>query len=134
MFSKFTKAKTTHDNVHFYPIDNEGFTRSFANCEGVLCGAGFELPAEASGIITLKAAEGDAVKVGAVVCLIDTSAERPAGLVSKPIEAAKKEVTVATPVPNPLPVEKTAVVAEKPASYAAGHPSIAAKKVMDGRS
>jgi uncharacterized protein (TIGR00661 family) len=47
VFSKFTKAKTTHDNVHFYPIDNEGFTRSFANCEGVLCGAGFELPAEA---------------------------------------------------------------------------------------
>ena len=93
--------------------------------------ATLELPAEASGIITLKAAEGDAVKVGAVVCLIDTSAERPAGLVSKPIEAAKKEVTVATPVPNPLPVEKTAVVAEKPASYAAGHPSIAAKKVMD---
>lgn len=93
--------------------------------------ATLELPAEASGIITLKAAEGDAVKVGAVVCLIDTSAERPAGLVSKPAEAVKKEEVVATPIPNPLPVEKPAVVAEKPASYAAGHPSIAAKKVMD---
>ncbi len=93
--------------------------------------ATLELPAEASGIITLKAAEGDAVKVGAVVCLIDTSAERPAGLVSKPVEAVKKEEVVATPIPNPLPVEKPAVVAEKPASYAAGHPSIAAKKVMD---
>lgn len=93
--------------------------------------ATLELPAEASGIITLKAAEGDAVKVGAVVCLIDTSAERPAGLVSKPVEAVKKEEVVATPIPNPLPVEKPVVVAEKPASYAAGHPSIAAKKVMD---
>ncbi|WP_179344338.1 2-oxoglutarate dehydrogenase complex dihydrolipoyllysine-residue succinyltransferase [Winogradskyella ursingii] len=37
--------------------------------------ATLELPAEASGTITLKAEEGDAVAVGAVVCLIDTSAE-----------------------------------------------------------
>jgi pyruvate/2-oxoglutarate dehydrogenase complex dihydrolipoamide acyltransferase (E2) component len=37
--------------------------------------ATLELPAEASGIITLKAEEGDAVAVGQVVCLIDTSAE-----------------------------------------------------------
>lgn len=40
--------------------------------------ATLELPAEASGVITLKAEEGDAVEVGAVVCLIDTSAEAPA--------------------------------------------------------
>ncbi len=39
--------------------------------------ATLELPAEASGIITLKAEEGDAVAVGAVVCLIDTEAENP---------------------------------------------------------
>ncbi len=37
--------------------------------------ATLELPAEASGIITLKAEEGDAVAVGEVVCLIDTEAE-----------------------------------------------------------
>ena len=36
--------------------------------------ATLELPAEESGIITLKAAEGDVVKVGQVVCLIDTAA------------------------------------------------------------
>ena len=36
--------------------------------------ATLELPAEESGIITLKAEEGDAVGVGEVVCLIDTSA------------------------------------------------------------
>ncbi len=41
--------------------------------------ATLELPAEASGTITLKAEEGDAVAVGEVVCLIDTSAEKPSG-------------------------------------------------------
>src|SRR6056297_1937293 len=41
--------------------------------------ATLELPAEESGIITLKAEVGDAVAVGEVVCLIDTSAEKPEG-------------------------------------------------------
>jgi 2-oxoglutarate dehydrogenase E2 component (dihydrolipoamide succinyltransferase) len=40
--------------------------------------ATLELPAEASGIITLKAEEGDAA-VGAVVCLIDTEGAKPEG-------------------------------------------------------
>ena len=34
--------------------------------------ATLELPAEQSGIITLKAEEGDAVAVGDIVCIIDT--------------------------------------------------------------
>ena len=34
--------------------------------------ATLDLPAEQSGVITLKAKEGDAVAVGQVVCLIDT--------------------------------------------------------------
>jgi 2-oxoglutarate dehydrogenase E2 component (dihydrolipoamide succinyltransferase) len=37
------------------------------------------LPAEQAGIITLKAEIGDVVAVGQVVCLIDTSAAKPAG-------------------------------------------------------
>ena len=37
--------------------------------------ATLELPAEQSGIITLKAEEGDVVDVGQVVCHIDTAAE-----------------------------------------------------------
>ena len=56
--------------------------------------ATLELPAEESGIITLKAEEGDAVEVGAVVCLIDMSAEKPAGGSStetKTTEAPKVE-------------------------------------------
>ena len=51
--------------------------------------ATLELPAEASGIITLKAEEGDAVEVGAVVCLIDTSAAKPEGG-SAPAKVEKK--------------------------------------------
>ena len=39
--------------------------------------ATLELPAEASGTITLQAEVGDAIAVGAVVCLIDTEAEKP---------------------------------------------------------
>ena len=71
--------------------------------------ATLELPAEASGIITLKAEEGDAVAVGAIVCLIDTSASPPApkgGVVTetveKPIEV--KKVEVAIPVVAPLQI------------------------------
>ena len=41
--------------------------------------ATLELPAEISGIITLKAEEGDTVAVGAVVCLIDTEGAKPEG-------------------------------------------------------
>ncbi len=62
--------------------------------------ATLELPAEESGIITLKAAEGDVVKVGQVVCLIDTSAAAPAG---KPTEAVKVEapkIEAETPAPK----------------------------------
>ena len=39
--------------------------------------ATLDLPAEESGVITLKAEEGDAVAVGQVVCLIDTDAKAP---------------------------------------------------------
>ncbi|PKP49550.1 MAG: dihydrolipoyllysine-residue succinyltransferase [Bacteroidetes bacterium HGW-Bacteroidetes-12] len=54
--------------------------------------ATLELPAEEAGIITLKAAEGDVVKVGAVVCLIDTKAERPAGSPKTEVGSTKLEV------------------------------------------
>ncbi|MFT6982820.1 MAG: 2-oxoglutarate dehydrogenase E2 component (dihydrolipoamide succinyltransferase) [Crocinitomicaceae bacterium] len=96
--------------------------------------ATLELPAEESGTITLKAEEGDAVAVGAVVCLIDTSAEKPAGfesttadstvspaVVAAPVEAKKAE-PAKTVAPSPDPVDNS--------SYAAGTPSIAAAKIM----
>ena len=89
--------------------------------------ATLELPAESSGVITLKAAEGDVVKVGQVVCLIDTSAERPAGLSSPKTESVtdqpKVEETKQVTVPNPAPIKKDV-------SYASGTPSPAAAKIM----
>ncbi len=94
--------------------------------------ATLELPAEEAGIITLKAAEGDVVKVGQVVCLIDTSAERPAGSAAPVAEAKAVE---ATPVKEAAPVaEKTSAPALNPNpvsdSYAKGTPSPAAAKIM----
>ncbi|NEV92577.1 2-oxoglutarate dehydrogenase complex dihydrolipoyllysine-residue succinyltransferase [Psychroflexus sp. YR1-1] len=53
--------------------------------------ATLELPAEASGIITLKAEEGDVVQVGEVVCLIDTDAEKPSDGDDKKEESKSKE-------------------------------------------
>jgi uncharacterized protein (TIGR00661 family) len=47
VFSKYAKEIKIKNNVEFHPIDNANFLRSFENCTGVLCGAGFELPAEA---------------------------------------------------------------------------------------
>lgn len=47
IFSKHTK-KTFHiQKVSVYPVNNEDFTASMASSKGVLCGAGFETPAEA---------------------------------------------------------------------------------------
>lgn len=86
--------------------------------------ATLELPAEESGIITLKAEVGDAVAVGAVVCLIDTSAAKPAGGSPAKEEAPKKEAEVAAkPKEEKAPVAKT--------SYATGSASPAAKKILD---
>ena len=90
--------------------------------------ATLELPAEESGIITLKAEEGDTVAVGAVVCLIDTKAERPAGSSAPKEEPKKEEKKEEAAAPNPNPVN-----AEIPAkeTYAKDVPSVSAKKLMD---
>lgn len=90
--------------------------------------ATLELPAEQSGIITLKASEGDVVKVGQVVCLIDTSAARPEGLAPKAEATPKAEETKAEPVKEAAPVSPNPVNKKK--SYATGTPSPAAAKVM----
>jgi uncharacterized protein (TIGR00661 family) len=47
VFSKHTKKKYQEGNVKISPIDNTHFIESFITSEGVLCGAGFETPAEA---------------------------------------------------------------------------------------
>jgi len=82
--------------------------------------ATLDLPAEESGIITLKADEGDAVDVGQVVCLIDTSAKAP---------KVKKEKEQEKPITIIKPVEEL----QQPKlenSFANGTPSPAAAKIL----
>ncbi|MGB1170099.1 MAG: 2-oxoglutarate dehydrogenase complex dihydrolipoyllysine-residue succinyltransferase [Flavobacteriaceae bacterium] len=81
--------------------------------------ATLELPAEESGIITLQAEEGDAVAVGAVVCLIDTAAEKPEGSSAASTPSAVKETPKTTPVRE-----------EVTSTYATGTASPAAKKIL----
>lgn len=82
--------------------------------------ATLELPAEVSGTITLKAEEGDAVEVGAVVCLIDTSAAKPEGDDSTSAELDTPKQTPTTSVVAP----------SNENSYATGTASPAAKKIL----
>ncbi len=62
--------------------------------------ATLELPAEQSGVITLKADEGDVVQVGQVVCHIDTSAKGSPKETSaiKPVEIAEDKKELSQPV------------------------------------
>ena len=81
--------------------------------------ATLELPAEVSGTITLKAEEGDAVAVGSVVCLIDTTASRPEG----------SPDSVASETPAPV-VESPSPTTDSKSTYASGTASPAAKKIL----
>ncbi len=47
VFSKHNQRVLSYKNVGIRPVDNEKFLKSFANCSGILCGAGFEASAEA---------------------------------------------------------------------------------------
>ncbi|WP_308132171.1 2-oxoglutarate dehydrogenase complex dihydrolipoyllysine-residue succinyltransferase [uncultured Flavobacterium sp.] len=91
--------------------------------------ATLELPAEASGIITLKAEEGDAVAVGQVVCLIDTSAAKPEG--SAPAKEEKKEEAPKAEVKKEEPKAEAKPVPAAEKTYATGTPSPAARKILD---
>jgi len=82
--------------------------------------ATLELPAEASGIITLKAEEGDAVAVGSIVCLIDTEAQRPDGVKKTDSNESQVEEIKVQPIQD--------ILTE---TYATGTPSPAAKKILD---
>ena len=79
--------------------------------------ATLELPAEESGVITFKAEEGDAVEVGAIVCLIDLDGKKPEGSSSE----KSVEKVVSKEVEKPIETTQT---------YATGSASPAAKKVL----
>jgi 2-oxoglutarate dehydrogenase E2 component (dihydrolipoamide succinyltransferase) len=82
--------------------------------------ATLELPAEESGIITLKAEEGDAVDVGAVVCLIDMDGAKPGG-------SRQSSEAIKAPVEK-VDSQKTEKIKT---SYATGSPSPAARKILN---
>jgi len=82
--------------------------------------ATLELPAEVSGTITLKADEGDAVEVGAVVCLIDTEGEAETGATTTVISAVPAAVELAPKTP----------ATEQTNTYASHTPSPAARKII----
>ncbi|MGN7808972.1 2-oxoglutarate dehydrogenase complex dihydrolipoyllysine-residue succinyltransferase [Flavobacterium sp. 22076] len=94
--------------------------------------ATLELPAEMSGVITLKAEEGDTVAVGAVVCLIDTDAAKPAGSGSAaPAAEAPKAEAPKAEAPKAEVKAEAPKAAPAATSYAAGTPSPAARKILD---
>jgi uncharacterized protein (TIGR00661 family) len=47
IFSRGFDRTKKIENITFQPIDNRNFTKSMVNCHGIICGAGFETPAEA---------------------------------------------------------------------------------------
>ena len=87
--------------------------------------ATLELPAEESGIITLKAEEGDTVTVGSVVCLIDLEGKKPSDGKKAAVSSEKASEKI-----EEMQVEKpvAAIVVEK--TYASGSASPAAKKIL----
>jgi 2-oxoglutarate dehydrogenase E2 component (dihydrolipoamide succinyltransferase) len=104
----------------------------FVNLDDPICEfesdkATLEFPAEASGKLVWVAAEGDDLAIGALVAKIDTSVSASKGGATSPSDspAAKKESA-------PAPVKETASapVAVTKETYASGHPSPAAAKVM----
>lgn len=79
--------------------------------------ATFELTAEQAGVLSTVAAEGDTLAIGAIVCNIDTDAKAS----SAPAKAADKVEVIA---------ETKSTSAENKDSYATGHPSPAAAKIL----
>ena len=92
--------------------------------------ATLELAAEQSGKIELVVEEGDTVAVGSVVCKIDTSAKGEAKA-PKVEEKAKESVVPEVKEEKQQPKAEPASAPESKDSHAKGHPSPAAKKMMD---
>ncbi len=94
-------------------------------CEFESDKATLEFPAEAAGKLIYVAAEGDDLEIGALVAKIDTSVAAEAAPPKETAPPAKAEPKA---VEAAAPVQETAAPAS--ASYAAGHASPAAEKIM----
>lgn len=75
--------------------------------------ATFELPAEANGILRIFAKEKDTLPIGGLICKIEITEGTPVGAVAPSVAAAAT---------SPIATDK---------SYAAGHPSPTAAKILD---
>ena len=84
--------------------------------------ATFELTAEKAGVLITKASEGDTITIGSVVCVIDDKAAAPVSA-AKSTPAVEKALTTSTPVSE---TKKS----NNEATYASGHPSPAAAKIL----
>ena len=91
--------------------------------------ATLSLVAEASGMLKILVKEGEMVAVGSVVASIDTNAAAPEKKVVEE-KVASEKVVAEKVAPEKAPTELVAKNSEHE-SYAAGHPSVAAKKLMD---
>lgn len=88
-------------------------------CEFESDKATLEFPAEAAGKLTYVAAEGDDLEIGALVAKIDTSVAAPAEAAAPAAPVQKEAAKEAAPAPS-----------SSSASYASGHPSPAAGKIL----
>ncbi len=99
--------------------------------------ATLSLVAEASGILKIVVKEGETVAVGSVVATIDTNAAAPEKKVveekAAPEKGASEKVVAEKAAPEKTAPESVVQKAGNE-SYAAGHPSVAAKKLMDENS
>ncbi len=91
--------------------------------------ATLSLVAEASGMLKILVKEGEMVAVGSVVASIDTNAAAPEKKVVEE-KVASEKVVAEKVAPEKAPTELVAKNSEHE-SYAAGRPSVAAKKLMD---
>ena len=84
-----------------------------------------EITAEKSGVLRIKAAEGQEVKIGEVVALIEEGGSASAAPAPAP-EALKKSKAAAAPAPDPAPAPKAAPVAAEAAAPAPSFANLAA--------
>ena len=99
-------------------------------CEFESDKATLEFPAEAAGKLIYVAAEGDDLEIGALVAKIDTSVAKPGGgdapaAPKTQEEVPKQENTTSEEKPQP-----TTATADNKTTYATGHPSPAAAKIL----
>ena len=120
--TEVTLSKWLKGNGDYVALDE-------AVCEFESDKATLEFPAEAAGKLIYVAAEGDDLAIGAVVAKIDTAAAQNSTATSGKSDApAPVAVPPAEAKPNaPAPA---AAPAESKSTYAEGHPSPAAAKIL----